>query len=233
MNPMNPREQLSVVALALLAALPAPAAGLTLAQALSKIDQIASHFKGLSANIQTVQHMNAIHEDDEQTGSILVKRLSRNNLHVKVAFDKPEPKTAVADNKKIDVYYASSAEIQEWDVGQRRSMLDMILALGFGGTSRELQDDYQVSLGGPDTVGGEAATRLELIPKLREMLEQWRKIELWISDKTGYAVQQKFYQAGRDYMLITYTNVQTRSDIPDSEFALPKGAKKQPLNKKK
>ena len=83
------------------------------------------------------------------------------------------------------------------------------------------------------TVAGEAATRLELTPKSQEMLEQWKKIDFWISDKTGYAVQQKFYQAGHDYLLVTYTNVQPRADIPDSEFQLPKGAKKQPLNKKK
>ena len=233
MTSMKPHSPLFIAALALFAAPAAPAANLTLAETLAKMDQVAAHFKGLSANLQTVQHMNAIHEDDLQSGTILVKRAARNNLHVKVSFDKPERKIAVSNGKKIDVYYPSSAEIQEVDVGNRRSMLDMILALGFGGSSKELLDNYQATLGGPDTVAGEAATRLQLIPKAPEMLDQWRKIDLWISDKTGYAVQQKFYQAGQDYMLITYTNVQPKPDIPDAEFTLPKGAKKEPLNKKK
>ncbi len=232
MTSIKPHQPLFLAAVAMFAP-QAHAADLTLAETLAKMDQVAAHFKGLSANIQSVQHMNAIHEDDVQSGSILVKRTGRNNLHIKVSFDKPEQKIAISEGKKIDVYYPASAEIQEVDVGSKRSMLDMILALGFGGSSKELQADYQVTLGGPDTVAGEAATRLELIPKAPEMLEQWKKIDLWISDKTGYAVQQKFYQPGQDFMLITYTNAQARPDIPDSEFALPKGAKKEPLNKKK
>jgi outer membrane lipoprotein-sorting protein len=121
------------------------------------------------------------------------------------------------------------------EVGQRRSLLDMILTLGFGGTSKELQADYDVTLGGTETVAGESATSLQLIPRSKDMLDQWKRIDLWISDRTGYAVQQKFYEAGNDYMLITYTSVQPRADLPDSDFVLnvPKGTKKEPLNKKK
>ena len=61
----------------------------------------------------------------------------------------------------------------------------MILTLGFGGSSKELQDAYTVTLGGTETIAGESATRLELIPKSKDLLEQWRKIDLWVSDKTG------------------------------------------------
>ena len=66
------------------------------------------------------------------------------------------------------------------------------------------------------------------------MLQQWKNIDLWISDKSGYTVQQKFYEHGRDYTLITYTSVQFNPEIPDSKFNLdvPKGTKREPLNKK-
>jgi outer membrane lipoprotein-sorting protein len=222
-------------AIALMAALPLPAADPTLDQTLAKMDQAALHFKGLSANLQSVQHMDAIHEDDSQTGTILVKRSNRKDLHVKISIEKPEPKTAVADGTKLQVYYPSSAEVQEMAIGQKRSLVGMILTLGFGGTSKELRSDYQVTLGGTETVAGESATRLTLIPKSDEMLAQWKQIDLWISDKSGYAVQQKFYERGKDYTVITYTSVQPKPDIPDSAFDLvvPKGTKKVPLNKKK
>jgi len=226
-------KQVLVAAVAVAAALPASAAGLTLDQALAKIDQVASHFKGLAANIETLQHMEAIHDNDSQTGTILVKRPNRNSLHVKIAIEHPDKKVAYADGNKVDVYYPSSQEIQEVALGHRKSLVDMILTLGFGGSSKELLADYKVTLGGPDTVAGKSATRLELDPTSADMKEQWKKIELWIADDTGYAVQQKFFEKGNDYTLITYTNVQPRSDIPDSEFTLPKGAKKEPLNKKK
>ena len=152
MTCMKSCKQLFVTAVAMAAALPASAAGLTLDQALAKMDQVAAHFKGLSANIQTVQHMEAIHEDDAQTGTILVKHPNRNSLHVKIAIEQPEKKVAYADGNKVDVYYPSSQEIQEVALGHRKSFVEMILTLGFGGSSKELLADYKVTLGGSDTV---------------------------------------------------------------------------------
>jgi outer membrane lipoprotein-sorting protein len=235
MTNMIPRKQLLLAVITAVSALPLCAAEMTKEQTFAKIDQVAKGFRGFSANIQTVQHMNAIHEDDAQSGTILVKRPHPKDLHIKVSIDAPEKKVAVATSKIVQVYYPSSAEIQEMEVGQRRSLLDMILTLGFGGTSKELQADYDVTLGGTETVAGESATSLQLIPRSKDMLDQWKRIDLWISDRTGYAVQQKFYEAGNDYMLITYTSVQPRADLPDSDFVLnvPKGTKKEPLNKKK
>jgi len=234
MTSMNWYKHLLCAAVASIAVLTASAANQTLEQTFAKMDQAASHFKGLSANLEYVQHMEAIHEDDAQTGTILVKRANRRDLHVKISIDKPEKKVAVADGNKVQVYYPSSGEEQELALGQRRSLVDMILTLGFGGSSDELMRAYDVRLGGADTVAGESATRLELIPKSKELLEQWKKIDLWISDKSGNAVQQKFYERGRDYTIFTYTKLQPNPDIQDSAFKLevPKGTVKKPLNKK-
>jgi outer membrane lipoprotein-sorting protein len=225
------RHRLLLAALAM--ALPLSAADLTLDQALAKMDQVAARFKGLSCSLEMVQHMDAIHEDDASSGTMLVKRSHPKDLHVKVSIEKPEKKIAYADGKKVDVYYPASQEIQEVAMGSRKSLVDMILTLGFGGSSKELQTDFQVSLGGTDTIAGESATRLELIPKSAEMSEQWKKIELWISDKYGYAVQQKFFERGRDYTQVVYSNIQLNPEIPDTAFTPPKGTLKEPLNKKK
>jgi outer membrane lipoprotein-sorting protein len=176
--------------------------------------------------------MEAIHEDDAETGTILVKRPKPKDLHVKIAIEKPDPKVAVTDGSKVEVFYPRSEEIQRIELGHKKSLVDMILALGFGGTSRELQSAYSVKLMGVETVAGENATRLELIPKSPEMLEQWKKIDLWVSNKSGYTLRQKFYENGGDYTLITYTNVQPNPEIPDSAFSLPKGTKRETLNKK-
>jgi outer membrane lipoprotein-sorting protein len=207
-----------------------------LAAAFSKMDQAALHFKGLSANVSSMHHMEVIHEDDLQSGTMLVKRARPKDLHVRISFEKPDAKVAVADGNKVQVYFPRSGEIQTVLLGKNRSLVGMVLMLGFGGTSKELQDAYHVELGGSETVAGESATLLKLVPKSKEMLEQWKQIDLWISNNSGYAVQQKFYERLKDYQLITYTNVQPKPDIPESMFNLklevPKGTKTEPLNKK-
>jgi outer membrane lipoprotein-sorting protein len=211
----------------------AAAADRSLAETLAMMDQAASHFKSLAANVEYLSHMEGIHEDESQSGTILVKRKAK-DLHVKISIEKPDQKVAVTDGKKAQVYYPRSGEIQTIELGHRRSLVDMLLTLGFGGTSRELQNDYSVRLAGAETVAGESATRLELAPRSPDMLEQWKKIDLWISDKSGYTLRQKFYENGGDYTLITYTNLRPNPEIPDSEFKLevPKGTKREILNKK-
>lgn len=141
--------KLLCVAVAMAAALPISAANATLEQTLAKMDQVATRFKGISANVQYMQHMDAIHEDDLQSGTILVKRANRKDLHVKISIEKPDAKVAVTDGNKVNVYYPRSGEVQVLTLGHRRSLVDMILTLGFGGGSKEMQDAYQVSLEAP------------------------------------------------------------------------------------
>lgn len=225
----------AAVAAFLPAAIALAAAGLSLSDALAKMDQAANHFKSLSANVVYLEHTGLINEDDTQSGIILMKRSRSKDLHAKVDIEKPDRKIAVIDGKEVKVYYPSSGDQQKVNLSNRREMMNQILMLGFGGTSKDLESAYTITLGGPDTVGGQATTRLVLVPKSQEMLDQWTKIELWISDEFGYVVQQKLYERGKNFTLITYSNVKLNPDIPDSEFKLdvPKGTKTEPLNKKK
>jgi outer membrane lipoprotein-sorting protein len=113
--------------------------------------------------------------------------------------------------------------------------VDQIMALGFGETSSDLRAAYVVKLGGEETLAGEAATRLELTPKSSELLDSYKRIDLWISDKGGYAVQQKLYEKAKDYLLITYANIELNPTIADSVFHLdvPKGTKTDVVIRKK
>ena len=146
------------------------------------------------------------------------------------------PKQAVVNGSKVQVYYPNNpGEIQVLELGKKKSLVDQYMALGFGGNSNDLRAAYVVKPGGEETVAGEATTRLELTPKSSELLDQWKRIDLWISDKGGYAVQQKLYEKAGNYILITYTNVEMNPAIPDSVFHLdvPKGTKQEILLRKK
>jgi len=70
------------------------------------------------------------------------------------------------------------------------------MLLGFGSNSKDLESAYSIRLGGPETVAGQEATRLELIPKSPDVLAHLKRVDLWISDAMGIAVQQKLYETG-------------------------------------
>ena len=107
--------------------------------------------------------------------------------------------------------------------------MNLYLSLGFGASSAELRQSYNISYGGPESVNGQKTTRLVLIPRKPDNSLGLNKVEIWISDETGVAVQQKLYMAGGEYQLAKYANMKVNPSIPDSAVTLkaPKDAKKE------
>jgi outer membrane lipoprotein-sorting protein len=143
-----------------------------------------------------------------------------------IEMTEPDPKSVSVQGKKGQLYYPRMQTVQEYDLGKFREWLDQFYLMGFGTTSKELQDGYIVRFLGADTKGGKPVSGLELIPKSKEILQHIKKFELWLSDENGLPVEQKIYPAGQ-YVVVTYSKININPDLPDSVLKLqvPKGTK--------
>ncbi|MGA9626116.1 MAG: hypothetical protein WBL65_15680 [Bryobacteraceae bacterium] len=207
----------------------APAADSSLAATLARMDDAAAKFKGLQADVQKISHTAVISEDTVEAATIAVKRPKPNDIRVLFDFKPPNPKQVAIAGVKAAIYYPEINTVQEWDMGKDRSLVEQFMLLGFGSNSKDLESAYSIRLGGPDTVSGQKATRIELIPKSQDVLEHLKRVDLWISDAMGIAVQQKLFEPGGDYLLATYTNIKLRPNLPDSlvKLDLPKSVKRE------
>lgn len=196
-------------------------------QVLAKMDQNAVSFKSMSANVKRLSHTAVINEDDTNTGSIRMKR-SKREAQVLVDFTAPDPKSMAVSGTKAEIYYPKLKTVEEYDLGKNRDMVEKFLAIGFGASGKDLQADYSLRELGEEAVNGEKTVRLELTPKSAKVAQQFPKIELWISESSGYPIQQKFHQTGGDFMLATYSDIKINPSLPDSAFKLniPKGVKR-------
>jgi outer membrane lipoprotein-sorting protein len=196
---------------------------------LAHMDQSAAKFTGLSADLRRAHHTAVINEDTLDIGIILIKRPKPHDTRMLIDVKEPDARKAAIDSRKLQIYEPKSQTVTEYDLGKYRAMVDEYLLLGFGNSSKELQNSYSISLGGPETLGGEKTTRLELIPKTQEALAHLKKVDLWISDTTGLPVQQKFYLPGGDYDLATFSNMKLNPNLPDSavKLDLPRGVKRE------
>jgi len=143
-----------------------------------------------------------------------------------VDFKDPDPKKVLLAGKKVQIYYPKRNAVDEYDLNKEyKLMAQQFLLLGFGSTSADLKSAYNVTLGEPETVAGQKAIRLFLVPKDKELVKHYPKFELWISDETGIAVQQKVYGTGGDYDIATYTNMKLMN-VPEADVKLqiPKDA---------
>jgi len=193
----------------------------------SKIDSGAAAFRGLTADIKRIAHTDVIDEDDVETGKIVVKRPKFHDVRMRIDFLEPNQKQVAFSGNKADIYYPKSNTDEEYDLSKHKDMLKQFLLLGFGTSSQDLRNEYSIRWIGPESINGQPAMHIELTPKSNDMAQTFPKMELWISDATGMALQQKLYEkGGKDYQLATYSNMKLRSDIADSEVKLniPRGA---------
>jgi outer membrane lipoprotein-sorting protein len=195
----------------------------------ARLDQNASTFKSFSASMQRLTHTDVINSDDIDKGTIKLKRSgSKSDLKMLIDITQPDPKTVSVQGKKGELYYPKMATVEEYDLTKVREWVDQFYLMGFGTTSKELQENYTVRLLGADTKDGQKVTGLELIPKKKDILQHIKKFELWLSDKTGLPVEQKIYPGGQ-YVVITYSNARVNPDLPDSALKLqvPKETKRE------
>lgn len=207
------------------AALLASARAETLDQTLARMDRTAETFKGVKASLRQTQHLAVINDDNVNIGTLLLKR-SRRDVRVLVHLTSPDDKTIALSGNKVEMYLPKLKTVQEYNFGSQT--VEKFLGLGFGASGSELKADYSITALGDDPAAPEKTARLELIPKDKQVLHQFPKIELWIPESKGYPVQEKFYETGGDYMLIVYSDIALNPSLPDSAFKLllPKGVKR-------
>lgn len=195
---------------------------------LARMDASAAAFKSVSANLKRVSHTAVINEDSVDSGTIKLKR-THSDTRMIVDLTAPDKKTAALEGDKFQIYLPKIKTVQEYDLGNKRALLDQFLLLGFGTPGRELSRAYDTTLAGAETVEGHKTAHLQLIPKSPDVLKQLKKIDLWISDDTGYPVQQKFDQPSGDYTRVTFSDLKVNPNLPDSslKLQLPKGVKRE------
>jgi outer membrane lipoprotein-sorting protein len=202
----------------------APQAGSTLEAALARMDETAAKFKGLTANIHRVSHTDVVDKNDIEDGTVAAKKMKPGDTRILIHITKPEEKFYFVGGGKARLYNPKSQEAQEADLGKSKDIVNQLLLLAFGSNSTDLKAAYTIKLGGPDTVNGEKATRIELTPKSQDVLKHVKRCDMWISDK-GVAIQQKFDQGGGDYVLTTYSHMEMAPNLPEPKLDIPRGIK--------
>ena len=199
------------------------------------MDKAGSLFKDMTANLKQVKHTAIVNEDTVSTGTIKIKKVKHNSppddIFGRLDFVAPDERKVVLNGKTVDIYLPNIKTVQEVDLGKHKGLVQQFFLLGFGTSRSDLEAAYNVSLDGEESLNGEKTTRLVLVSKKPDVARQLSKFELWISEKTGEPVQQKFYEPSGDYNVLTYSDMKINPKLSDSELEYhPKGYKKEILN---
>jgi outer membrane lipoprotein-sorting protein len=208
----------------------AQAPALSLSDVLARMDAAAKDFTTAQGNITYTTVTVIVNDKEVQKGQFYFQRLPRRSggdSRIRINFIEPAAKQLVLKDGKGDIYYPAIKELQEYEIGKNKNLVDQFLLLGFGSSGRDLQQAYTVSLAGDVTVGGEETLKLDLIPKSAGMARSIKSVQLFLSKKTWQPVQQIFTQPSGDYLTAQYDAVKLNAPMSDATFnlKLPKGVK--------
>jgi outer membrane lipoprotein-sorting protein len=197
---------------------------------LARLDRFAQSFRGMKAEIRTTNHIAGIDEDDQESGTIVLKRDGPGKVRMLISVTGANASIWVLRDQMAEIYHPKIDEIQEYDIRQYKDIAHQLFQLGFGVAGADLARSYTVSSLRREAVEHENATLVELVPKSPEVLKRLSKVALWISDKSDCAVRQKFYFPDGGYRLAEFSGITVNPTIPTSAFDLPKSARKVRVN---
>lgn len=199
----------------------------TVEAVLARMDRAAVSFRDMTAQFKKSTFTAVLNDTSEESGAVWLKR-SRRSVAMRTEIGQPEPRSIGLEDNNGEIYYPKINTVQIYDLGKERGLVDQFLLLGFGSSGKELARSYTVKVAGEEVVEGRETARLELFPKSAKVLEQIKKVELWIPLDAGYPVRQRILQPGGDFYLISYSDIKINPNLSDNEFRLklPPGVKK-------
>jgi len=180
----------------------------TLPEIIDRMNAEALKFQGVKANLNQDEYTAAIKDHTPKTAVLaMVKKKNGGGVTALLDYKTPDPEQFLFKDNSLQQYLPRVNLIQEYDLGKHSSVVNQFLMLAFGSSGKDLDKNYKITLIGPDPVGGVKATKLELIPKSADALKYMNKIEFWIQDGKGYAVQLKIYSPSGDTNTATYSGI--------------------------
>ena len=191
----------------------------------ARIDASAKNFRYLTADLSRTDHTAIVNDDSRQSGTIKLVRAKTGQTRMLIDFRDPGAVTVSFDGHQGRRYLPKTKTLELYDVADKESrMIGEFLLLGFGVSSTELKNTYDVAYAGEEKLGAQPVSHIRLVPKSAETRKGMKQADLWIAE-SGLVAQQKILEPSGDYKLYVYSNVKQPSSIPDKELELnPKGA---------
>lgn len=210
-----------VVCLALATPAIVAAGDTALDQVLARMDRAAKDFKGMTAQVTYVQHTEVLNENDQETGTITMKKVHSGELDGLVDFTSPDRKSFAFDKRTAREYLPKLKTVQVFDLKKHAEQIDQLIMIGFGTSGSELAKDYDMTVLGTEPWQGQQTVHLQLIPKSAEVKQYVQKLELWVPAQGDPSpVHERIFEPSGDYRLVTYSGLKINPPLPADALKL-------------
>ena len=188
----------------------------SLEEVFAKMDQVQEGFRSAAADIERTHVTVLVNDQDISSGKFYYMRRGK-QPRVKIELTKPAPQYLLIDKGKLQLYTPNLKQVQEASIAGHQDKVEMFMALGFGQSSQDLKNNFEVRLAGEEVVNGKKTSVLELKAKNSAI---FKSVQMWMDQQKWVAVQIKTTESSGDYMVLKFSNIKLNTGISDSVFDL-------------
>ena len=192
---------------------------------LRQLDASSVKFQSAEADLQWDNYEKIVKETTSQYGGTYFLRKGGT---IEVAITLAQKQGAAPTkyihfaNGKGDMYDTVAKKVTGFNAGENRSRVESFLALGFGGSGKDIEKSYTVTLQGMEPVDGVPTAKLDLVPKDPDTANTFTHITMWIDAVRDIPLKQITYTPEGDTRTAFYRNVRYNTPVDTKKFALPK-----------
>ncbi len=194
-----------------------------LQKVIGELNAAAVKFSSAQADFTWDQFTAVVQEHETQTGTIYFERKTggtRMAAYLKQDNGKDAPKTVLYDHGEVNFYEPTIKQLTTMKAGANRGQFESFLTLGFGGSGKDLEANWKVTLLGSENMDGVTVAKLDLVPKEQKVLDMFTHVTIWVEPSRGISHKQIFYQPSGDLRTATYKNIRYNTPLPADVFKI-------------
>jgi outer membrane lipoprotein-sorting protein len=221
---MNPALISGAFCVVFLPAVPSQAQDKGLEQALKRMESVGKGFQSFQARLSQKKYTAVLGEfDTPETGEFYYARAKDGSALLRQEITEPATRVLTIRGGVATLYQPRIKTARIANLGKNKDKAEY-LALGLGQSPAKLEETFDISYRGVETVGKTACSVLILRPKSATAAAYFSSITLWVSEQSGLPIQQKLEEPNGDYLLVTFSEERLNPKLPESLFEqkLPK-----------
>ena len=212
---------LTATALLLIAAPLYAATDTALDRSLRQMDAAAAKFQSAEADLKWEFFEKVVRDTTTQTGSTYFLK-TKSGTEMGAIITAPSLKYLHFGNGKGSLYDAVAKKLTPFDAGKDRSRVESFLTLGFGGSGKDLERAWTITMQGTETVDGTPTVKLDLVPKDPATAQTFTHVLVWIDTARAISLKQLFTTPEGDTRTTYYTHIRYNTPVDTKKYATPK-----------
>ena len=189
---------------------------------LDQMDAGSRNFKSAEASVQKQQFEKVVNDTTTQLGTIYFQRIG-GTIQMGAKFDPPNAQTIEYKSGTVTIYTVGTNQRKTYSTSQNQALVQTFLALGAGGSGRDLAANWIITDQGTEKMSDGLQTveveKLDLVSRDASVRNTYTHITVWIDPLRDISLKQVAFAPSGDTDTTIYTNIKLNQPIDLKAFA--------------